>query len=82
LAAGQGFASSFEITRALTQLLLKVERRVAAKLRVILVRDRSPEQRHDPVAPIFVNRALEAVNAFGQDLEETTWPCCLNAKQF
>ena len=52
------------------QLLAQVERRVAGALGVILVRDRRAEQRHDPVAGVLVHRALEAVHAVGQDLEE------------
>jgi len=37
---------------------------------VVLVRDRRAEQRHDPVAGVLIHRALEAVDAVGEDLEE------------
>ena len=37
---------------------------------MVLVRDRRAEQRHDPVAGVLVDRALEAVNALGEDREE------------
>jgi hypothetical protein len=30
----------------------------------------APEQRHDAVTPVLVDCTFEAVNAFGQDLEE------------
>jgi hypothetical protein len=48
----------------------QVERREGGALRVVLVRDRRAEERHDPVARVLVHRALEAVHAVGQDLEE------------
>jgi hypothetical protein len=38
---------------------------------VVFVRDRGTEQRHDAVTTILVHRALEAVNAFGEDPKET-----------
>jgi hypothetical protein len=37
---------------------------------VVLVGDRRPEERHDPVARVLVHRAFEAVHALGEDLEE------------
>ena len=37
---------------------------------MILVRDRRAEQRHDPVAGELVDEAFEALDAFGEDLEE------------
>jgi len=43
---------------------------VTSPLRVVFVRDRGTEQRHDAVTAILVDRALEAVNALGQDFEE------------
>jgi hypothetical protein len=52
------------------QLLLKVQSRVAGALRVVFVRDRGSEQRDDPVAGVLVDRALEAVHAVGEYLEE------------
>jgi hypothetical protein len=52
------------------KILLESERGVAGALRVVLVRDRSPEQRHDPIAGELVHRPLEAVDAVGEDLKE------------
>jgi hypothetical protein len=52
------------------QLVPQVERGVAGALCVVLVRDGRPEQRHDPVARVLVDRALEAVDPVGEDLEE------------
>jgi hypothetical protein len=43
---------------------------IACPLRMILVCDRRPEQSHDPVAGVLVDRPLEAVNALGEDREE------------
>ena len=37
---------------------------------MVLVRDRRAEERHDAVAGVLVDRALEAVHAVGEDLEE------------
>ena len=47
-----------------------MERRVAGPLWVVLVRDRCAEERHDAVARVLVDRSLEAMDAFGEDLEE------------
>src|SRR6266705_7133588 len=47
-----------------------MERRPAGALRVVLVRDRRPEEGHDPVARVLVHRSLEAVHAVGEDGEE------------
>jgi hypothetical protein len=52
------------------QLLAQPKRRVAGPLRVVLVSDRRPKERHDPVAGVLVDGALEAVHAVRQDLEE------------
>ena len=52
------------------QLVLKVKRRVTRTWRVVLVGDRRAEQRHDAVAGVLVDGALEAVNAVGKDQEE------------
>ena len=52
------------------QLVAQVQRRVAGPLGVVLVGDGRAEERHDPVAGVLVDRALEAVHAVGQDLEE------------
>ena len=52
------------------KLLLQMQGRVAGALGVILVRDRRAEQRHDAVAGVLVDGALEAVHALGEDREE------------
>jgi hypothetical protein len=52
------------------QRIAQVQRRVARPLRVVLVRDRRAEERHDAVARVLVDRPLEAVHAVGQDLEK------------
>src|SRR5262249_36278775 len=39
-------------------------------LRVVLVRDGRAEERHDAVAGVLVHRALEAVHALSEELEE------------
>ena len=51
-------------------LVAQLEHRIAGPLRVILVRNRRAEQRHDPIACVLVDRPLEEVHALGQDLEE------------
>ena len=52
------------------QLFTQMQRRVAGSLGVILVCDRRAEQRHDPIARVLVDGALEAVHAVGENLEE------------
>ena len=52
------------------KLTLQRERRPAGALCVILVGERSAEERHDPIAGELVNRALEAVNTITEDREE------------
>ena len=47
-----------------------MQRRVAGALRVVLVRERRAEQRHDAVARVLVHRPFEAVHAVGEDGEE------------
>jgi hypothetical protein len=37
---------------------------------VVFVCDRRAEERHDPIARVLIERALDAMNAFGEDLEE------------
>ena len=37
---------------------------------MILMRDRSAEERHDPVARVLIDGPFETMNAFGEDLEE------------
>src|SRR5262245_17643076 len=56
--------------RITPELLLNVECRVARPLSVVLMRNRRPEQRHDPVAGKLVDRAFEAMNAVGEDRKE------------
>jgi hypothetical protein len=55
-------ALALELLHVPPQFLLQVQRRVTGTLRMILVRDRRAEQRHDPVAGVLVDRALEAMN--------------------
>jgi hypothetical protein len=55
------------LVRVARELLLKMERRVARPLGVILVRDRRAEERHDAVAGELVDEALEALDAVGED---------------
>ncbi len=52
------------------ELALQRQRRPAGPLGVILVGERSAEQRHDAVAGELVDGALEAVDAVAQDREE------------
>jgi hypothetical protein len=61
---------ALHLGRVAGDLVTQRERRVAGALGVVLVRDRRPEQRHDAVARVLVDRALEAVHALAQDLEE------------
>ena len=37
---------------------------------MVLVCDRSPEESHDPITRVLIDRPLEAVHTVGQDLEE------------
>src|SRR5262245_25609215 len=62
---------AFEVLGVAPQLLLQVQGRVAPPLRVVLVRDRRAEERHDAVAGVLVHRALEAVHPISEELEET-----------
>ena len=50
--------------------VLHPERRVAGAHGVVLVRDRRPEQRHDPVAHDLVDGALVAVDGLHHPLED------------
>jgi hypothetical protein len=59
-----------QLVRVAPQRVPQPDRRVARALRVVLVRDRCAEQRHDPIAGVLVDRPVEAVHAVGQDLEE------------
>jgi hypothetical protein len=52
------------------QRLAQHQRRVAGALRVIFVRDRCAEERHDAVAGELVHRAFEPMHAVGEDGNE------------
>jgi hypothetical protein len=58
------------LVRVAPELLLKMQRRVTRPLRVVLVRDRGAEQRHDPVARVLIDSPLEAMLSFGEDREK------------
>jgi len=58
------------LARELAERIAHVQRRIARALRVVLVRDRRAEQRHDPIAGALVERPFEAVDPIGEDLEE------------
>ena len=60
----------FDLGGVARELDAQMQRRVAGALRVVLVRDRRAEQRHDAVAGVLVHRPLEAVHALGEDGEE------------
>ena len=47
-----------------------MQRRPARTLRVVFMRDRCAEQRHDAVAGVLVDGAFEAMHAVGENLEE------------
>jgi hypothetical protein len=53
-----------------SQFFAQVKRRVAGALGVILMGNRCAEERHDAVARVLVHRALEAVDAVRENLEE------------
>src|SRR5712691_265844 len=59
-----------QFVRVRTEGVTQMEACQARALRVVLVRDRRSEERHDAVAGVLVDRALEAVHAFSEDLEE------------
>ena len=61
---------ALHLPRVAPELVAQMQRRVARPLGVVLVGDRRTEERHDPVAGVLVDRALEAVDAVRQDLEE------------
>jgi hypothetical protein len=52
------------------ELVAQAQRRVAGALRVVFVGYGRSEERHDAVAGVLVDRALEPVYALGQDFEE------------
>jgi len=47
-----------------------MQRRIAGPLRVVLVRDRRAEERHDAVAGELVDESLRALDALGEDLKK------------
>jgi hypothetical protein len=59
-----------ELVRVAAELVPHVKGRVAGALRVVLVGDRRPEERHDPVTCVLVHSPFESVHPLGQDLEE------------
>jgi hypothetical protein len=59
-----------QLIRVATQRIAKVKSGLTSSLRVVFVRNWCAEECHDAVTAILVDRTLEAVNAFGQDLEE------------
>jgi hypothetical protein len=59
-----------ERARVLAERSDQVERGVTAAPRVVLVRDRRPEEGHDAVAAEVVDGAFEAMDARREDLEE------------
>jgi hypothetical protein len=59
-----------QLVRVAPQLVAQVERRIARPLGMVLMGDGCPEERHDAVAGVLVDGALEAVDAVRQDLEE------------
>ena len=61
--------ASYLLTKGL-QPLAQVQRRMAGSLGVILVRDRSAEQRHDPVTGVLVDGPFEAVHTSRENGEE------------
>ena len=54
----------------LAHRVAQVQRGVAGALRVVLMRDRRAEERHDAVAGVLVHGAFEALHAVGEDREE------------
>jgi hypothetical protein len=47
----------------------QVEHSETRSSRMVFVGDRCAEERHDPVAGVLIDRALEAVNSLGKDRE-------------
>ena len=61
---------SFDLGHVTGEHVAQVQRRVARALRVVFVRDRRPEKRHDAVAGELVDEAFKALDALGEDGEE------------
>ena len=59
-----------QLVRVLTDRLRQMPGGVAGPPGVVLLRDRSPEQRHDPVPGELVHRPPELADAFGQNRHE------------
>ena len=51
-------------------LITQTACRIARTLRMVFMRNRCTEQGHDAVAGVLIDRAFEAMHAFGQDREE------------
>ena len=51
------------------QMVTRLECRVTRASSVVLVRKRRPEQGHDAVASVLIDRAFEAMHGLGQDCE-------------
>ena len=67
-----------ELAPVAPERFAEMQRRMACALRMILVRDRRAEERHDPIAGELVDGALEAVDALREDAEEAVedaMPC-------
>ena len=62
--------SRFTSRAYFAQIVAQLQRRVAGALGVVLVGDRRAEQRHDAVAGVLVDGALEAMHALREDAEE------------
>ena len=63
-------ALALQLLPEAVELTEEVEGRVAGAVSMVLMGDRRAEERHHTVAGILIDRALEAVHAFRQDLEE------------
>jgi hypothetical protein len=62
---------ALDLARVLHQALAELERGVAGALGVVFVGEGRPEQGHDAVARVLVDRPFEAMHAVRQHLEET-----------
>jgi hypothetical protein len=60
----------FQLLHVVSELIGELQRRVACAVGVILVGDGRAEERHDAVAGVLIDRALEAVDTVRQDREE------------
>jgi len=62
-------------TRQLVLVRAQRQCRVARPLRMILMRDRRAEERHDAVAGVVADGALEAMHAVGEDFQGSARAC-------